>query len=386
MANNEKDNTYDPFIGQSIYPDAHAVFAHQHQSLEEIKGHCLLIFDTNTLLAPYSVGEADLLEQSRTIFRRLTQENRLFIPAQVAREFAKHRPGKLAELYQQLSQKREQAKQIQSGKYPLLNELEAYQKMIELEKHITTSIQEYQRTIGTLLGQIQDWRWNDPVSQLYRDFFTKEVVVEVALSNEKLREDLERRKLHGIPPGFKDAGKGDKGIGDLIIWHTILELAEQHQKSVIFVSLDGKADWFHKSEKLALYPRYELIDEFRRRSSGQSLYIVKLSRFLEMYGASKKVIQDVQIGEEKTHISASRLLIQALMKKPGLGEGIKFWLDELGRSLEDVVSSSVRAPAVQGPIIDGWATSEPGPLTIVTLFFADGQQAQRAFKNRSLDD
>ena len=300
MTSNDKSGEYDIFIGGSIYPDPHYIFTYQPQKLEEIKDQCFIVLDTNALVAPYSVGEADVLDQCRKIYQRLIQQKRLFIPGQVAREFAKHRPGKLAEVYQQLSRKKETTPQIQSGKYPLLSSLESYQKMIELERQINTLIQEYQQTIGAVLKCVQNWYWDDPVSLLYRDFFTTDVVIEAALSHEMLEEDLKRRQIHAIPPGFKDVGKEDKGVGDLIIWHTILEIAEKRQESVIFVSSDEKADWFHRSEKIALYPRYELIDEYRRKSGGRSLHILKFSHFLKVFGASEKVVREVQQDEDKT--------------------------------------------------------------------------------------
>ena len=63
---------------------------------------------------------------------------------------------------------------------------------------------------------------------------------------------------------------------------------------IFFLSRDEKADWQLRSKGHALYPRYELVDEFRRHSEGQTFHIVKLSYFLELFGASEKVIKQVQ--------------------------------------------------------------------------------------------
>src|SRR5205085_6004956 len=56
------------------------------------------------------------------------------------------------------------------------------------------------------------------------------------------------------------------------------------------------------SNKQALYPRYELIDEFRRSSGGQSFHIIKFSTFLDLYGASKKVVEEVRKEEVQAQI------------------------------------------------------------------------------------
>jgi hypothetical protein len=66
------------------------------------------------------------------------------------------------------------------------------------------------------------------------------------------------------------------------------------------VSIDEKPDWWYQSEKQPLYPRYELVDEFRRASNQQSFHIVTLSRFLELYGASQDVVEEVR-REEQIH-------------------------------------------------------------------------------------
>jgi hypothetical protein len=67
---------------------------------------------------------------------------------------------------------------------------------------------------------------------------------------------------------------------------------------VVFVSGEEKVDWWHRSEGQTLYPRYELVDEFRRNSDGHSFYIVNFSRLLDIYGASEEVVQEVRQSEQ----------------------------------------------------------------------------------------
>jgi hypothetical protein len=129
---------------------------------------------------------------------------------------------------------------------------------------------------------------------LYSQLFDESVIVDLQLDKEEIKKDLLRRQVHHIPPGYKDAGKDDSGIGDLLIWYTILELGKVHKKSVIFVSGDGKPDWFKQSQNVALHLRYELIDEFRRKSEGQAFHVVKFSRFLKLFGASNQLVEEVR--------------------------------------------------------------------------------------------
>ena len=118
-----------------------------------------------------------------------------------------------------------------------------------------------------------------------------------------------------------------EGIGDLLIWQTILNVGKAHQKSVIFVSLDKKPDWWSQSEGRPLYPRYELIDEFRRISSGQSFHILKFSSFLDLFGATEEVVEEIRKEELQAIFESSQPphrkgMIQALSAE----EAVFRWL------------------------------------------------------------
>ena len=79
-----------------------------------------------------------------------------------------------------------------------------------------------------------------------------------------------------------------------MIWKTILELGKAQKKDAILVSGEEKPDWWHKSEGQPLYPRFELFDEHRRISEGCSFHIVSFSKFLDLYGASEQVVEEVR--------------------------------------------------------------------------------------------
>ncbi|MEL7408280.1 MAG: PIN-like domain-containing protein, partial [Cyanobacteria bacterium J06558_2] len=75
--------------------------------------------------------------------------------------------------------------------------------------------------------------------------------------------------------------------------------SKSKEKDVIFVSGDQKSDWWHRVENQALYPRYELVDEFRRESNGFSLHIITFANFLNLYGATKDIVKEVRDEENK---------------------------------------------------------------------------------------
>ena len=116
--NNEGD--FDVFIAESTYPEVTPIFTAKFKTIDEVKEDCIVILDTNALLVPYLIGK-DSLEQIHGTYEKLASENRLFIPGQVAREFAKNRANKLTELYQQFNRKISNMNRLQKGRYPLLD-------------------------------------------------------------------------------------------------------------------------------------------------------------------------------------------------------------------------------------------------------------------------
>ena len=300
MPEEPKHSKYDVFITRSIYPEAAAVFSARYKSLDEIKADCIVVLDTNTLLVPYSIGK-ESLEQIKTTYKTLIDTNRLVIPAQVAREFAKNRPRMLTELYDKFSKRRDSQQRLDTGKYPLLADVPEYQQLLIQQDQINNSIAEYGKLLGSVLEHIQNWFWNDPVSLVYQHLFDNTVIKESLVADEDAKNDLFRSQVHKIPPAYKDAAKDDEGIGDLLIWKTILEVGAKERKSILFVSGEEKADWWYRSNNTQLYPRYELIDEFRRVTDGQTFHIVKFSKFLDLFGAGQPVVDEVKEKEKSAN-------------------------------------------------------------------------------------
>jgi rRNA-processing protein FCF1 len=300
----------DIFINNKIFPDAADIFATSVQSISKVKDNCLFVLDTNALLLPYTTSSKSI-DELKKVYTKLIKDKRLYIPGQVAREFAKNRPEKIKELFQQLNRKRDKVKNLYGGQYPLLTGIKEYTEAIEQEQKIDELLKEYSKKIGSVIEQIKNWTWNDPVSQVYNKLFTKDAIIDPAFDEEQTKKELQNRYLHKIPPGYKDESKPDEGIGDLLIWLTIIELAKTQKKNVVFVSGEEKTDWFYKSEGQALYPRFELTAEFREKANKKSFHIIKLSELLEIFGADDTVVKEVEI-EERTirRISHSDFLRQ----------------------------------------------------------------------------
>lgn len=297
----------DPLVRLRLFPEATKLFEFIPESLAESVREGVIVLDTNVLLVPYTTGRASL-EQIRQTYSRLVSEDRLRIPGQVAREFADNRAEKLKTLFQQLSRKREIS--FARSEYPLLEGISAYTELVRREGEMFSALTDYRKLIGNLLDIVAEWHWNDPVSEIYRGLFKPTVIVDPQFDREELLADLKYRQEHRIPPGFKDSNNEYSGVGDLIIWKTLLAIGQQETRHMIFVSGDEKTDWRYQSEGRALYPRFELLDEYRRSSGGKSLSMISFAELLEQFGAPAPVVAEVK--QEEAVASLAEPAIQKI--------------------------------------------------------------------------
>ncbi|NMA74823.1 MAG: DUF4935 domain-containing protein [Bacteroidales bacterium] len=310
------DKKIDPFILYRTYPNVQDMFVNKAGTVEEVKNDCVVVLDTNILLLPYTISNSSL-QEIKSVYEFLAKDKRLFIPGQVAREFAKNRPLKLAELHQQLLNKKSKFTLKDSDNHPLLKSFLEYEQMLEIEDEMKELIKEYKGVLDELIKTIRSWNWDDPVSTLYSKIFTPDRIIDLELSKElekTLTDDFSWRNSHNIPPGYKDNAKSNGGIGDYLIWKTILQLAKKTKKDVIFVTNDKKPDWYHRSNNIPLYPRHELVAEFSRETQGQILHIMPLSSFLTCFDVEATALSELENREKQDSEDTMVLDIKEISK------------------------------------------------------------------------
>ncbi|WP_289118345.1 PIN domain-containing protein [uncultured Idiomarina sp.] len=293
------------FSLEEAFPDADGIFNTTFKKLNESYENALIVFDTNVLLLPYSMGNEGL-EQLKVLYRKLIDGDRLFIPKRVAREFAKNRNKKLAEIYNSVLQ-RKSGKSKNNLNYPILENLDEKRELDETFSKLEDIEKAYYKAIDKLASTIRSWEWSDPVSSMYSELFNSEVLIDHSKTKDELVKELERRFSLQIPPGYKDSNKDDGGVGDLSIWLSLLELGERKRKDIIFVTEDVKSDWWNQSNGSEFLPRYELIDEFRRETEGNTLHIVRLSKLLEIFKVEQRIIEEALAAEKKRKENFNRI-------------------------------------------------------------------------------
>ncbi|MFI1358508.1 PIN-like domain-containing protein [Streptomyces sp. NPDC020898] len=121
-----------------------------------------------------------------------------------------------------------------------------------------------------------------------------------------------RRVKERLPPGYMDRTKDGVGAAaDYLVWEQILREAARRQCDVLFVTADGKEDWWRKEQGFNRGPRPELTEELRTRGGGR-LFMLTPKRFLEVaastleFSLQEGSVEDIErverIGtDEETH-------------------------------------------------------------------------------------
>lgn len=280
------------FILKRIFPEANSILTIKTKTIDHLFKDALFVLDTNTLLAPFQAGKEGI-EKLGKIYSKLVKAERLYIPQHVLREFAKNRSIKISELFHNIDNLISNMHRIKSFEYPILNELSIYKDIQQKQKKINDEINSYGKDLAELKIGITNWNWADPVSTMYSNTFSEKTIIDSSLSEEELLKEYNTRIENDIPPGNKDKTKDTNAIGDFLIWKTILELAKEKKKNIIFVSNDEKNDWQLKGSTQSICTRFELVNEFYNETKGKNFISITFEKFLELQGVEIDLIPQI---------------------------------------------------------------------------------------------
>lgn len=297
--------THDEFLLEKLFPETGRLLS--PYAVPKANDESVLVaFDTNALLLPYQIGRDDL-GAIGTVYRLLSKQKRLFAPARAIREFVRLRERKLADMIAGLNDKSSRIAGAESKLSPVLEGVEGYAELEAAAKEIEKARRNYLQVHAKLVDQMRAWRGNDPVTALYNEVFAPGTIVDHDGSNEETSAQWARRKEQGVPPGYKDGGKSDGGIGDFLIWCSIVKVARQG-RDLIFVTGEEKADWFVRAGGEPLYPRPELVDEYRGASGGRNVRFSTLHELLGEMQAPASVVSEVRAVEDRANTAIQSAL------------------------------------------------------------------------------
>lgn len=294
---------------------------------ESLWRDAIFIFDTNVLLNLYSYPDA-AREIFLSVLNRVTA--RSWIPYQVALEFHRNRFSRIKSANEPLIKLR--AKVREASK-----ELEAGFAAIEFEQRNTGIDDLHDRlnatrdanaklveAIDLACARLPNVAIDDPIGSRVAELFCDHVGSPPANQSQldELIKDGPRRYDKRIPPGFKDAKEkkdleyADRGIiypamfGDLILWYQSIEYVRSKEiKSVIFVTGDGKDDWWYSLDGKVLGPSPDLIKEFLDKTSAERFWIYRADQFLknaEVYIKLMRLQMRLWLKSKRLRISSSR--------------------------------------------------------------------------------
>jgi len=128
------------------------------------------------------------------------------------------------------------------------------------------------------------------------DIFEGKTGSELEEDLEELKDEAQERYEAEKPPGYEDYD-GDDEVSrgeceDYFIWKQLMEFAEQEGEDVVFITGDGKFDWWEKDDNFDFVrPRYELLREFKEKTE-QTFWIFSTERLIE--NANERMGLDVR--------------------------------------------------------------------------------------------
>ncbi len=261
------------------------------------------VFDTNILLNFFRYSEATR-KDFETVLENI--KDRVWIPHRVAQEYFNRRTTVISGEIGQY----DKAKTTIAG---LIDSLEANRQHPHVSPATLTKVKSI---LGELTAELEsnsnalaDGLHIDSVSEFFNEIFSGKIGVKLTKEEEvALMDEGAKRFEEKIPPAFNDAHKAKDAktheeklspFGDLIIWKAITEYAKQESQGIIFITDDGKSDWWSIAHGRTLGPRPELIKEFKE-STSKSIYFYNAHRFLEYSRSSlSQKISDSSMKEVK---------------------------------------------------------------------------------------
>ena len=259
------------------------------------------VFDANVLLNLYRYSD----ETSKKFLQLISDlGTRSWLPFQVGLEFHKNRLSVISE-------QRKQYVEFQKKFENLINEIENRNKNPFFSKSVCNDLDKIKvniiKEVEAKATKFDDLLSSDSIVSKLNHVF--EGRVGKCFEDAELRSiysEGEKRYKEKIPPGYKDSAKPDyEKFGDLLVWKEIIKKAKDSEMDIIFISDDGKEDWWLEHGGRTISPRPELLREFRNHA-GKNCHFYKPFQFLEFSNEYLgKTVKSEVIEEVKNHITPS---------------------------------------------------------------------------------
>lgn len=259
-------------------------FANNEDDIERLWQNCIFVLDANVMLSLYRYSDATRSELLK-VFNSLSE--RLWVPHQVAQEYLTNRLTVIGE----------QAKSYEDS----VRKIEAIRKGFENSNYhpfvsagtLAECVSVFDKVVGELNSSRVEHERRINADEIKDELESLlEGRVGKGFDKERLEKVIELGALRyeqKVPPGYCDSKKGGESkifadlcrpYGDYIVWLQIMEHAKKSGCAVVFVTGDGKDDWWMSFQGRTIGPRPELIEEFLSETN-LPFYMYSPDRFLE---------------------------------------------------------------------------------------------------------
>lgn len=256
---------------------------------------CVFMFDTSALLDVFRLKK-DLSEKIFEVIEHYQAQVK--IPYHVAEEYNRRIHDVLKDQLKNITGSRNSfnafAKTFAAKRSMPYISAETKELIDKLQEQIE---QEYSDQEHYVKDQLLHGEYQNRMANLLEgrvlDSFTAEEIAEI-------EKEGETRYSNKVPPGFKDAAKGDNRYGDLINWKEILRYAKSSHKHILFVANDEKEDWVCKENGMTIGPLYDLLKEFYNEMGDNDhfFHIYTLDRFLSLVNEKDAAIVSTDVVQE----------------------------------------------------------------------------------------
>lgn len=304
--------------------------------LKEFTTSARIVLDANILLDFYRRSK----ETRDRLFEALEREEvrpRLFMPYQVGLEYHRNRlveagshgaqyDNVIAALDRIMSDSKSGVAEVRRTIAQIRDPEVGDRLNSVLDELIGKAIKKVRRSVkrereANLLPS-ENMRTNDPIrdriEEIYRDH--AQIGDRLSGSEYEARTKSARDRLNNSrPPGTADRDKSDGGVGDVLIWMELLELARSAESDVLFVSNDSKDDWvLRDTRNRKIGPRPELRNEFLGET-GKRFHHVTLDTFLHYLDSYLNVDVGLDVIDEVARESRSQVVEEPL-RTAGFGQ------------------------------------------------------------------
>ncbi|WP_142233101.1 PIN-like domain-containing protein [Streptomyces calvus] len=312
------ETTPDAVNGRGLFDDFGAFRTATTADFTDVLTGGLVAPDANVLLNLYRYTEqarTDLLQALGAL------ENRLWVPHQVLVEFWRNRENTIADAR---STGTKAAADVAGHAAQTVKTLRTWANHVALPDdefdRLRTQLSEVFDDVQETIVKVGEGEWQnitpdtstDPVITRLEPTLAGRVGAPLSRDDhDRAVKEGMRRVEQRIPPGFMDRKKdGDGASGDYLVWEQILREAARRKCDVLFVTADGKEDWWRKEQGFSRGPRPELTAELKARGGGR-LFMLSPKRFLEVaapilkFSLQEGSVEDIErverIGAEDEH-------------------------------------------------------------------------------------